>query len=103
MKIHLSELEIIQGIRKYVESQGICLTNKRMEVLFSTTRKPRTILADVRIDDEIFYLPQENYKDGNDVMVSGPSVTAPVLGNEEGIPVKEETSTNPPDNISLFD
>ena len=98
MKIHLNESEIIKSISLYVESLGISLKGKELEVLFTAGRKNKGLSADLTITQAIFVLNDDNVvtpptliKDNSDALVSGTSDAASNVGNETRVSESVET------------
>ena len=98
MKIHLNEGEIIKGISLYVQSLGISLQGKTLEVLFTAGRKNRGLSADLIITQDSFVLnddPTETsptlIKENYDAMVPGTADAASDVGNEARVSEDVET------------
>ena len=51
MKIQLTQTNIVEGIRMYLESRGIKLQGRDLQVLFTAGRKQSGLIADVDIED----------------------------------------------------
>lgn len=51
MKIQLSQTNIVEGIKMYLQSQGIKLQGRDIQVLFTAGRKQSGLIADVDIED----------------------------------------------------
>ena len=99
MKIHLNEKEIIKGISLYVQSLGISLQGKTLEVLFTAGRKNRGLSADLVITQDNFVLnddpaetPSPLIKENSDALVPGTLDAAGNVGNEARVSEDVETS-----------
>lgn len=51
MKIQLSQTNIVEGIKMYLQSQGIKMQGRDIQVLFTAGRKQSGLIADVDIED----------------------------------------------------
>lgn len=51
MQIQLKQFEIVQAIRQYVAKQGIELTDKTVDMTFTSGRKENGISVEITIDD----------------------------------------------------
>ena len=51
MKIQLSQTNIVEGIKMYLQSQGIKLQGRDIQVLFTAGRKQSGLIADVDVED----------------------------------------------------
>lgn len=51
MKIQLSQANIVEGIKMYLQSQGIKMQGRDIQVLFTAGRKQSGLIADVDIED----------------------------------------------------
>lgn len=52
MQIHLKQREIESALKMFVTQQGINLTNKTVEVVFTSGRKDNGLSAELTIEDE---------------------------------------------------
>lgn len=53
MKIQLTQANIVEGIKMYLQSQGIKLQGRDIQVLFTAGRKQSGLIADVDIEDKL--------------------------------------------------
>ena len=79
MKIQLSQSNIIEGIKMYLQSQGIKLHGRDLQVLFTAGRKQSGLTADVDIEDNS--------------EIGSPITDVPYKGDDV-IPYSEDTKTH---------
>lgn len=87
MQIHLRQREIEAALKMYVAQQGINLTNKTIEVVFTSGRKDNGLSAELTIEDDTTKLE----------VTDTPSPLAPITKENVNL-VLEET----PPKASLF-
>ncbi len=99
MKIHLNEKEIIKGISLYVQSLGVSLQGKTLDVFFTAGRGSRGLSADIDITQDKFVLnddPAETtptlIKENSDALAPGTLDATNDVGNEARVSEDVETS-----------
>lgn len=87
MQIHLRQREIEAALKMYVAQQGINLTNKTIDVVFTSGRKDNGLSAELTIEDDTTKVETPE----------NPSPLAPIVKESNNL-VLEET----PAKASLF-
>lgn len=55
MQINLKQLEIATALKMYIAQQGINLTGKTVEIVFTSGRKDNGLSAEITIEDQAGY------------------------------------------------
>ncbi len=89
MQISLKQSEIIAAIRGYIETQGINLSGKNVDITFTSGRKGNGVSADVDIytGEKVVEATETTETDTTD-----PVDAAPVMAETEAEPVVETGS-----------
>lgn len=112
MKIQLTQTNIVAGIKMYLQSQGIKLQGRDIQVLFTAGRKQSGLIADVDIEDnsdigtpitDVLYKGEEINLHSEDSKPcsfekSYAAESEPTVVEE----TKEEVETAQVDKVSLF-
>lgn len=113
MKIQLSQTNIVEGIKMYLQSQGIKMQGRDIQVLFTAGRKQSGLIADVDIEDnsdigspitDVPYKGDESIPYPEDTkpqswQVDYPAETTPAV---EEVIKEEEVETAQTEKASLF-
>ena len=90
MKIQLTQANIVEGIKMYLQSQGIKMQGRDIQVLFTAGRKQSGLIADVDIEDNSdIAAPITGVLYRGDVVNPCPAETEP-QSVEKAIPVESE-------------
>ena len=95
MKIAFKQVEIVAGLKLYIQSQGISLVGKTVEVDFTAGRKEAGLTAEVEIlsEDiaaELAALGATTYSEGIQA-----NTTTPVVVPEDTLAAEPEVITTP--------
>ena len=113
MKIQLTQTNIVEGIKMYLQSQGIKMQGRDIQVLFTAGRKQSGLIADVDIEDNSdIGTPITDVPYKGDETILYPAETKP-QSLEKAYPVQaepavveeikeEEVETAQVDKVSLF-
>ena len=113
MKIQLSQTNIVEGIKMYLQSQGIKMQGRDIQVLFTAGRKQSGLIADVDIEDNSdIGAPIADVLYRGDVTTTYPEDTKPQSWQEdypvettpavEEVIKEEEVETAQTEKASLF-
>jgi len=101
MQIQLKQLEIVAALKMFINSQGINLTGKTVEIAFTSGRKDNGLSAEITIEDANIAAHTCSYT-AQAALSAEPE--APLVNNttSETTPVVEESPPVPAKPASLF-
>ena len=113
MKIQLTQTNIVAGIKMYLQSQGIKLQGRDIQVLFTAGRKQSGLIADVDIEDnsdistpitDVLYRGEEINPHSEDSKPCSFEKAYPVQAEPTTVEEtkEEEVETAQADKVSLF-